>query len=586
MPNYGLVVTPQYNPMSYEQYARPFEQYAQVYSQMSDAYDALEMEASQWEKLANSEVDAPQYQQYKRYADDLRAAANSLYEHGLSPKTRTAISNMRRRYASEIKPISDAYTLREEERKMQTQARLQHPDIMFSREAANTGLSAYMSGAPELQSYNGELLSKYTSNAAKNLAKEAREELIKNGKKSGWYHILGNKYYEKAIRTGLTADEVLSSLIDPETGTVKEGANPYLKRIVDDAIAQSGMQAWGNWNEISDRAYNYATMGLWDAIGQVDYKNLQDPGYKAGGGGDDEPPYNPINPVAIYAQRKRTEDENALNEFESEGYISTTGQLTKKGLDTILKPVQNPTPVTTGGTGGASRTTAKQNSGDSDLFNTVYRWAQKDHPGITKEQFRETVKTKPDYVVALYNKMKSDNPFAKYDANELYEYNYHLDSSEKSNFKDLIGNDLYEVDFDEETNQWKETGNKLTAKDFMSKDYTVTDINFGVYGNTIIVKNPEGKKKEYRMPSNINPTSEASRDNAVKAAYLYGLALNNGRALVYDEENKRYVLSDKPLTPAEAIQYQAEKTRWELEAYQHNSRIGFTNKSKTVEYKP
>ena len=88
------------------------------------------------------------------------------------------------------------------------------------------------------------------------------------------------------------------------------------------------------------------------------------------------------------------------------------------------------------------------------------------------------------------------------------------------------------------------------------------------------------------MPSNINPTSEASRDNAVKAAYLYGLALNNGRALVYDEENKRYVLSDKPLTPAEAIQYQAEKTRWELEAYQHNSRIGFTNKSKTVEYKP
>ena len=360
-------------------------------------------------------------------------------------------------------------------------------------------------------------------------------------------------------------------------------ANPYLRKMLDDAILQSGMTNWSNWEDLRDRAYTYAGMGLWESIGQVDYKNLADPDYKSGKG--DDLTYNPINPIAIYTQRYKTEDENAINEIESKGYISTSGKLTQKAIDEILKPVQKPNPVTTGGTGGASRTSTEQNISDSDLFNTIYRWAQKDKPDITKEQLKNAVRNNPNYVVALYNEMKMDNPFSKYDANEAYEYNYHLNSSEQSNFKDLIKGDLYEVDFDKESNSWKDTGNKLSYEDFRSNDYKVIDENFGMYGNTLIVSTPNGVK-EYRMPTNINPTAETSRDNAVKAAYLYGVALNNGKALVYDEKSGRYVLSNKSLTPAEAMQYQAEKTRWELEAYQHNARIGFTNKSKPVEYKP
>ena len=56
MPNYGLVVTPQYNPMSYEQYIQPFKEYAQVYNATVDQIDALEMEANQWERLADSDI--------------------------------------------------------------------------------------------------------------------------------------------------------------------------------------------------------------------------------------------------------------------------------------------------------------------------------------------------------------------------------------------------------------------------------------------------------------------------------------------------------------------------------------------------
>ena len=307
MPNFGLVVTPTFNPMSYEQYVQPFKDYAEIYNKISDAYDALEMEANKWEKLANSSIDTVQYQQYKKYADDLRLAASDLAENGLNHKTRSTLSNLRNRYTKEIQPISDAYTLREEERKMQRHAKLQHPDIMFNRDATNTGLSAYMAGIPELQTYNGEMLTKYTAAAAKNLANEVRENLIKDGKKSGWYHILGDKYYEKALRTGLTADEVISTLYDSETGEIKEGANPYLRKILDTAIIQSGMTDWSNWEELKDRAYTYAGMGLWESIGKVDYKHLADPDYKSGD--NNEIIYNPINPVAIYTQRQRNEDE-------------------------------------------------------------------------------------------------------------------------------------------------------------------------------------------------------------------------------------------------------------------------------------
>lgn len=136
MPNFGLVVTPTFNPMSYEQYVQPFKDYAEVYNKISDSYDALEMEAGKWEKLANSTTDAAQYQQYKRYAEDLRLAASDLAENGLSHKTRSTLSNLRNRYTKEIQPISDAFDYRvkmmEEQRKLNPKGDLQW-DIDFSK---------------------------------------------------------------------------------------------------------------------------------------------------------------------------------------------------------------------------------------------------------------------------------------------------------------------------------------------------------------------------------------------------------------------------------------------------------------------
>ena len=143
MPNYGLVVTPQYNPMSYEQYIKPFQDYAQVYNATVDQIDALEMEANQLEKLADSDIDAPQYQQYKSYADDLRNYANEIATQGLSSKTRAGLSRMRQRYAKEIKPIEEAFNYR---KKMAEEQRKLNPtgDIQYTVDFSNIGLGEIM----------------------------------------------------------------------------------------------------------------------------------------------------------------------------------------------------------------------------------------------------------------------------------------------------------------------------------------------------------------------------------------------------------------------------------------------------------
>ena len=105
MPNFGLVVDASYDPISYEQYVAPFKEYMTMYDKVADQYDALEMEANKWEKLANSSIDQKEYDQYQSYARKLRAAAEDLVENGLSSRTRSTLSSLRGEYFKTIQPI-------------------------------------------------------------------------------------------------------------------------------------------------------------------------------------------------------------------------------------------------------------------------------------------------------------------------------------------------------------------------------------------------------------------------------------------------------------------------------------------------
>lgn len=154
MPNYGLIIDSTYNPISYEQYVAPFIQYAEVYNKIADQYDALEMEANKWEKLAKESGSEKSYKQYETYAKELRQAAQDLAENGITNKTRSSLSNLRSKYASIISPIEEKYEYRQ---KLIEEQRKANPigDIQWTTDYANMGLDSLNLNS----SYSGRKLS-------------------------------------------------------------------------------------------------------------------------------------------------------------------------------------------------------------------------------------------------------------------------------------------------------------------------------------------------------------------------------------------------------------------------------------------
>lgn len=112
MANFSLVVDSTFQPFSFERYIQPYQIYDQAYREVEDNLSDLEMEAGQWDKLANETTDPETHATYRKYADDLRKQADKLSKYGLNPQSRRGMLNMRRRFSSEIVPIVKAYERR------------------------------------------------------------------------------------------------------------------------------------------------------------------------------------------------------------------------------------------------------------------------------------------------------------------------------------------------------------------------------------------------------------------------------------------------------------------------------------------
>lgn len=585
MPNFGLVINSTYNPMSFEQYAAPFEKYAQVYGQMADAFDTLEMEANKWEKLASSSQDQAQYEQYKNYARDLRAAANDLAENGLSTKTRGLVSSLRGRYASEIQPIEEAWNLREKERELQRQALLQNPDIMFSRDASNTGLSAYMNGTPALQTYNGARLYEYTSKAVEQLAQAAREDLMENGANSEWYQILNGQYHQKDNYKGVTADVIMQSMFDAN-GKIRPEANKYLKAIGEGAIELSGMRNWGNWNDIASRAYSYINQGLWGAIGSEEEKQLSNKYFDYALKQEEAAKLAamsqtgiPINPRNIYSRVKKSEAQKQYDDFVKDSpYIKVnsdgTWDIQSVNIEAEIEP-------------GVK---SSQSKIDHRLI-TIFEEQYKKRTGVT---FNNSLQAKiymeqhPKVAGELIKNYFYDQGVGNennYDATRYTEYNYAYDSEQQKEIKDAIlpllqSTDLQAVDWDDEKSTYTLTGEGLSAQDL--QEATILESNFSVVNgipySVLSVQHKDGSIGTYKMPVGINRQNEATRDQSLKYAEQCRIEL----AKIAKDPNTINQRTGKPYTQAEISTLQSTYNNHIQNAYKGQSQIGLKYKTQNV----
>lgn len=255
MPNYSLQINSQFKPFSFERYIQPLQLYGQAYKEQEEALADLNLKASIWENMLNKEQDPELYEQYSNFANSLRKQADTLASQGLDTSSRQATLGLRNKYMSDIFPIEQAYNTRKEQTKMQMQARMQNPDLMFSRNAANTKLLDYVNN-PELDYdiINGKDVTQKVFTQAQALSKE----LIEN--KNSLRKVLGGDYYEYVKQRGFTREAVLAAIMD------NPKANPVLQQLVSNAVQTTGV---GNWNDQDavQRVTDYAKQGLWGAVG-------------------------------------------------------------------------------------------------------------------------------------------------------------------------------------------------------------------------------------------------------------------------------------------------------------------------------
>lgn len=263
MANYSLVANSVFQPFSYQELAAPVMEMSAYHEKLADEYDKLSQQADILEAMGRNDRDkgSGTYNRYKAYSDALKREADNLYANGLDTESRHRLTELRRRYNTDIVPIQNAWNKREEEVKMQTTARLQNPHLMFTREAIDSSLEDYINNPTGgFGVINGANITAQMSAMAKNLAAQVR-----SGRKEGIDEVT-YRYIEKH---GLTEDLIRNWRNNPTLSKMYEqvmkanGATPEL------------LNSSANAADILDRSTNYAEMGMWDAMG-ADKSQLRD----------------------------------------------------------------------------------------------------------------------------------------------------------------------------------------------------------------------------------------------------------------------------------------------------------------------
>lgn len=269
MANIALVNSARFQPFSYQELVAPVAHQQQVLDDLAEQYDKLSQQADVLEALGSNETDrkSKAYMGYKSYSDSLRKEADNLYRNGLNAASRQRLSDLRRRYSSEIVPIQNAYTKREKEALMQQEARIRNPYIRFTRDASTTPLENYMAnpelgyGVVDLKNVAGDM-----AEMAKNLSKQLRAGV----------NIEGIDPYTKRIisQHGLDPNLISEWASNPN-------ASPALTNMMNQVLAAHGLNTQDfanspNGANILREAIGAAQRGAWSAVGEDKEQIMED----------------------------------------------------------------------------------------------------------------------------------------------------------------------------------------------------------------------------------------------------------------------------------------------------------------------
>ena len=251
-------ISSQFRPMTYDELSKPLIQATEAQMALEDQYSAMQTEAAKWQQLANEQTDHRAYAQLKAYSDDLSAQADALLKQGLSPSTRAAMLDMKRRYSKDVTPIEQAYNKREALVNEQRKVSLSNPSLLFERDASKISLDDFLLN-PQLdygKSYSGEEITKQVAQAVSSVA--AGMKSIAMGQPL-------DKYTNTIIqKSGFTPEQIQDVILN---GNENDRLN-ILAQIRDEVLNSTGIPTWGD-QATKKRALDYANQGLYAGIGQM-----------------------------------------------------------------------------------------------------------------------------------------------------------------------------------------------------------------------------------------------------------------------------------------------------------------------------
>ena len=248
MANYSIVSNARFTPFSFDQMVKPFQMYGEYYAQQEQLASSLAEQAAEWGQKANETTDPITYQKYKSFEADLNRQSDRLLRQGLTPGLRADLQKMRKRYATEINPIKDAYNWKLQQ--IQQQAEGKSKGVVYEGDAATTSLDDYIAN-PTLIYGSADSNAGYArvANAAQAIAKGLSEAKI-SGKLDDYTKAL-------LIRSGYDANDVtnsvnqaMSDLQGVLNGTISMNskAGKVVQELLQNESRASGIGDWKSMN--------------------------------------------------------------------------------------------------------------------------------------------------------------------------------------------------------------------------------------------------------------------------------------------------------------------------------------------------
>lgn len=251
MANYALTVTPKFTPFTYDELVKPVEAYQKVYDAYNEKYDAIEDEISKYKSLEKSDLEA--YARYADYVSKLQVEKDSIATKGLSSATRKNFSDLRRQYAEQIAPMTEAEKRKKELVKNYEDMKKTDPTLLTDIDPREIKLSQLIEN-PDMgfESYSGKLLQAQMENQMSALASEIMSNPIK------WNNATMLQHY------GFTRQQVLDALKNPYDTNSQNIINQFGNRVLE----SSGILDWNTSDEIKQNAYNWVMQGAMKGVGK------------------------------------------------------------------------------------------------------------------------------------------------------------------------------------------------------------------------------------------------------------------------------------------------------------------------------